>query len=66
MALIRIINNFDTNVLAACTAASRVDSLAAMPALNLASALAAFVGQNLGARKIERVKKGLFATLGMA
>lgn len=63
MAMIRIINNFDTPVLAAYTAASRIDALAAMPAMNLASALSAFVGQNLGAGHIERIRKGLRATL---
>ena len=66
MALIRIINNFDTNVLAAFSVASKIDMLAAMPSLNLASALAAFVGQNLGAGKIERIRKGLRATLVMS
>ncbi|WP_430809922.1 MULTISPECIES: MATE family efflux transporter [unclassified Carboxylicivirga] len=66
MALIRIVNNFDTNVLAAFSVASRIDALAAMPALNLASALSAFVGQNLGAQKVDRIKKGLRATLFMA
>jgi putative MATE family efflux protein len=66
MALIRIINNFDTPVLAAYTAASRIDALAAMPAMNLASALAAFVGQNLGAGRVDRIRKGLRATLLMA
>jgi len=66
MALIRIVNNFDTNVLAAFSVASRIDALAAMPSLNLASALAAFVGQNLGAGKIERIRKGLRATLLMS
>ncbi len=66
MALIRIINNFDTSVLAAYTAASRIDALASMPAMNLASALAAFVGQNLGAGQIIRIQKGLKATLYMS
>lgn len=66
MALIRIINNFETPVLAAYTAASRIDALAAMPAMNLASALSAFVGQNLGAGHIERIRKGLRATLLMS
>ena len=66
MAMIRIVNNFNTDVLAAFTVASRIDALAAMPALNLASALAAFVGQNIGANKIYRVKNGLKATLFMA
>ncbi len=66
MALIRIVNNFEPEVLAAYTAAGRIDSLAALPALNLASALSAFVGQNLGAGKFERIKKGLRATLAMS
>ena len=66
MALIRIVNNFDSTVLAAFTAAGQIDSLAALPALNLASALSAFVGQNLGANKTDRIKKGLRATLFMA
>jgi len=66
MALIRIVNNFDSDVLAAFSVASRIDALAAMPALNLASALSAFVGQNLGAQRIDRIKKGLQATLIMA
>ncbi len=66
MALIRIINNFDTVVLAAYTAASRIEALAAMPSMNLASALSAFVGQNLGAGHIDRIKKGVWATLKMA
>ncbi|MBS2211463.1 MATE family efflux transporter [Carboxylicivirga mesophila] len=66
MALIRIVNNFDTDVLAAFSVASRIDALAAMPALNLASALSAFVGQNLGAQRVDRIKKGLRATLFMA
>lgn len=66
MALIRIINNFDTVTLAAYTAASRIEALASMPAMNLASALSAFVGQNLGAGEIQRIKKGVWATLKMA
>ncbi len=66
MALIRIVNNFGPEVLTAYTAAGRIDSLAALPALNLASALSAFVGQNLGANRIDRIKKGVRASLYMA
>lgn len=66
MALIRIINNFDTPVLAAYTGASRIDALASMPVTNLASALAAFVGQNLGAGQLKRIRKGVRATLFMS
>lgn len=62
-ALLRIVNNFDTSVLAAYTIAGRIDSLAGMPALNLSSALSSFVGQNLGAGRPDRIKKGFWATL---
>ena len=65
-ALIRIVNNFDTTVLAAYTVASQIDSLAGMPALNLSSALSAFVGQNIGAQQLRRIRKGYWATLLMA
>ncbi len=66
LALIRIINNFDTSTLAAFTAASRIDALASMPCMTLASAFSSFVGQNMGAKLTERVKSGLWATLKMA
>jgi len=66
MAMIRIINDFETPVLAAYTAASRIDALAAMPAINFASALAAFVGQNIGAGRYDRIRKGLRTTLLMS
>ena len=36
-----------------------------MPAMNFAMALAAFVGQNLGANKPERVRNGLWSTFWM-
>ena len=63
IALTRIVNPFGTTVIAAYTAASRLDSFAAMPAMNLAMAVSTFTGQNLGARKAERVKKGYLFTL---
>ncbi len=66
MALMGIVNTFGTNVIAAYTAASRIDSLASMPAMNFAAALAGFVGQNIGAKRFDRVKRGLIATLKMS
>ena len=66
MALQRIVNGFGTNAVAAYTAAGRLDSFAAMPAMNFSMALVTFVGQNLGAGKPERVRKGFLATLAMS
>jgi len=66
MALIGIVNTFGTNVTAAYTAAGRIDSLAVIPAMVFAQALATYVGQNMGAGKIERVNRGLWTTLFMS
>ena len=66
LAVMRIVNDFGTNVIAAYSAAGRLDSLAMMPAMNFSAALSTFVGQNLGANKPERVKQGLRATFIMS
>jgi putative MATE family efflux protein len=58
MALSSIVNLFGTNTIAAYAAAGRLDSFASMPAMNFAAAISTFVGQNMGAKKPERVKHG--------
>jgi putative MATE family efflux protein len=65
MALLTIVNRFGTNTIAAYTIAGRIDSFAALPAMNFGLALSTFVGQNIGAKKFERVREGLHATLIM-
>jgi putative MATE family efflux protein len=59
LALYGIVNKFGTNTIAAYSVAMRIDSFASLLAMNFAAALAAFVGQNIGANKLERVKAGL-------
>ena len=66
MVLVWIVNDFGTNVIAAYSVAARVNSLATLPAMNFASALSTFVGQNLGAKKEYRIKTGFIATLKMS
>jgi len=66
MALMGIVNTFGTNVIAGYSVAIRLDSLAIMPAMNFSAALATFVGQNLGANKQKRVRKGMLFTLLMS
>ncbi|MCK4677133.1 MAG: MATE family efflux transporter [Bacteroidales bacterium] len=63
LAMFWIVNPFGTNASAAYSVAFRIDSFAAMPSMNFAIALASFVGQNLGANKPDRVKKGFYTTL---
>ena len=64
--IFKIVNEFGLEVIAAYSAAMRLDALAIMPAINLSSALSTFVGQNMGAGKFDRVKRGLFTTIGMS
>ena len=66
MAVMSIVNTFGTNVIAGYSAALRIDSLAVLPAMNLSMALATFVGQNIGAGKSERVRRGLISTMLMS
>lgn len=63
MAIMAIVNGFGTNAVAAYTAAIRIDSFAKMPAITFSSALSSFTGQNLGAFREDRAKKGLRITL---
>lgn len=65
LAMYWLVNHFGTDVAAAYSVAFRIDSFASMPAMNFAMALSAFVGQNLGANKPERVKRGLLSTFYM-
>jgi len=65
VAIYRIVNQFDTDVIAAYSVVGRIDSFAIMPAMNFAMALTVFVGQNIGANRLDRVRGGLISTLWM-
>jgi putative MATE family efflux protein len=66
LALMGIVNKFGTNVIAAFSVASRLDSLAMIPAMSFSQALSTFVGQNIGANKSERIRAGLISTVKMS
>ncbi len=66
MALMGIVNTFGTDVIAAYSVGGRIDTFASLPAMAFSTALATFVGQNLGAGKDHRIKKGLKATIWMS
>ena len=57
------INTFGTNIIVAHSAARKLTSILMMPWLALGSALATFCGQNWGAKKYSRIKKGLRDTI---
>lgn len=54
-----IINGFGSTVVAAYTAASRVQQLCHQPMFSLGLALTTYVAQNLGAREFGRIKDGV-------
>ncbi len=66
LALIGIVNQFGTDVIAGFSVASRLDALAIIPAMSFSQALTTFVGQNIGANKMYRIRKGLIATVKMS
>lgn len=66
LALLRIVNDYGTDTVAAYSVAGRIDGLAALPAMNFGAALSSYTGQNIGAGKIKRVKEGLVATLNLS
>lgn len=56
------INGFGTAVLAGHISARKIFSLTIIPMLMLGQASATFVSQNLGAARIDRIKKGVIAS----
>ena len=53
------INSFGSAAMAGCGAHSKIEGFAFLPVTCFSMALSTFVGQNLGAHKHERVKKGV-------
>lgn len=58
VALQVVVNGFGANVVAAFTATSRVEQLIQQPYGSIGAAISTFSGQNVGANKMDRVKRG--------
>lgn len=59
------INHFGDNLMSAWTTYSKVDAILFLPMQSIAMAVSTFVGQNLGAGKVDRAKKGVKQALTM-
>ena len=57
-----VCNTFGSNVIAAITAALRIEQIATLPMTSFGVALAAYVAQNYGARKFKRIRQGVLNT----
>lgn len=54
------INGFGSAAMAGCGTYSKLEGFAFLPVLCFSQALSTFVGQNLGAKKYDRLRKGVF------
>lgn len=63
MFITAIVNSFGATVMAGFAAASRIDSLAALPAMTISLAVSSFTGQNIGAGRSDRVRAGYASAL---
>ena len=57
-----VCNTFGSNVIAALTAALRIEQIATLPMMSFGVALAAYVAQNFGAKKFKRIRLGVIKT----
>lgn len=58
-----LVNSFGTAVMAAFAAAVKIDAFAYMPVQDFGNAFSTFIGQNYGAGKEERIRKGIKTAL---
>ena len=54
-----LVNSFGTTIMAAFAAAVKIDAFAYLPVQDFGNAFSIFIAQNYGAKKEERIKKGI-------
>ena len=57
-----LVNSFGTTIMASFAAAVKIDAFAYLPVQDFGNAFSIFVAQNFGAKKTERIKKGIRTT----
>lgn len=60
-----LVNSYGAVVIAGYAAATKIDSITILPMANMSNAVSTFTGQNIGAHKSYRIKKGYKAALIM-
>lgn len=66
LAIQRMVNHFGRDTMAAFTAGLRVEQFAFIPVFGFNIGMATFTGQNMGARRPDRVSRGLKRTVAMS
>ena len=62
----RLINSFGVDTISAVTAAMKLESFAMVPIMMFYMGLSNFTGQNMGAGKLDRIKRGYHQSMFMA
>lgn len=63
LAIQGFVNSYGSTFIAGYTAASKIDSVAILPMLNITMAFSTYVAQNIGANKLDRIKAGFRVTM---
>lgn len=63
MVLQRLINSYDSEFMAGFNAANRIDMLAFLPMMSFSIAITTYVGQNIGAGRLDRARQGVRSTI---
>lgn len=58
-----LVNSFGTTIMASFAAAVKIDAFAYLPVQDFGNAFSIFIAQNFGAKKTERIKKGIRTAL---
>lgn len=56
-----LVNSFGTAVMAASAAAVKIDSFAYMPVQEFGNAFSTFIAQNFGAKRYDRIRRGVYS-----
>lgn len=62
----RLVNGYGPGFMAGYSAVNKIDSFVFLPITSVSTAVTTYVGQNIGANQIERVKKGVFSSCLMS
>ncbi len=63
MSLQSLVNSYGSDYMAGFNAANKIDTFAFMPMQSFANAVTTYVGQNIGAGRMDRVHKGMVSTV---
>jgi putative efflux protein, MATE family len=63
--IVSLVNSYGVSAIAAFSTASKIDSFIQTPMIALSSSLSTYVGQNVGAKKAERIRQGVLCAIGL-